>query len=1037
MHGSRKFSTWRLRDLDARGGAGTAWWSAGVLASILLGLFAVGLIWIGTFYILHEERQRTGQEAAQLTANLARAFEEHIIRAIHSADQTLLYVRSAYLRNAGHFNLHRWAEEQNATTDLIFHISIVGADGKLLASSLSDPPRLDVSRRDYFLAQASAERDELQISKPRFGHFKQRWFVQLTRRITAPDGRFAGIAMVSIDPLALSRFYQSVDLGQNGSVVLVGLDGIVRARGAPGSHEIGQTFLGRTLFKRLAQAPAGTFVTAGHTDGTRRITSYRKVRDYPLIVSVGVGYDEVFAAFRRDRLLYFFAATLVSGVLAAFTAVIMRHQVRLQRARDQLHASERQHKAVVNSVREVIFQTDCRGAWTFLNRSWVDLTGFPVEESLGRLAVDFVHPDDAGIARRLLAPEEGPTAKSGQNALRFRTAAGEICWAEVTDVRRYEPDGSPGGVSGTLTDVTERRTAEAALRQSEFKFRSMFDVAPVGIALTGADGKFLEVNSAFARLTGRAASELADLTFRDLLAAQEGPPAKPCCGIGDQPHMAPTEHEVVGRHGERTTVLLSAAPASRSGDSPLTWSIIQDISERKRAEMKIWEAVNLDPLTRLPNRTHLNEVIEETIARPSADPFALLLVDLDNFKFVNDTLGHEAGDLVLRESAERIRRAVGAHDIVARLGGDEFAVLVRTCEPARAADRVLASLRRTTAYRGHTIEIHASIGFSVYPEHGSTRSELLRCADLALYRAKHIGRNQSVSFDHAMLREAERKFEVLTSVREAVVGNRVVAVYQPQVSVESGETQAFEALARIAHGDGSLRSPTEFCAAFADADIARQLGLQMLAQVACDLSGWLATGLDIKRIAVNASPAELRCRDYVAHVLQTLDAAKIAFHRFEVEVTEAVASEDDVPTIRRNLEVLAANGISLVLDDFGVGSASLMHIERLPVARVKIDRSLVRRLTSAPQSWAIADAIVRLSHGLGKSVVAEGVETDEQFDKVRELGCDLAQGFLLARPLRAADVGAHVLSGPGRRARRALRPGGTTPPLVPLSVPAR
>jgi diguanylate cyclase (GGDEF)-like protein len=394
--------------------------------------------------------------------------------------------------------------------------------------------------------------------------------------------------------------------------------------------------------------------------------------------------------------------------------------------------------------------------------------------------------------------------------------------------------------------------------------------------------------------------------------------------------------------------------------------------------------------------------------------FAILLIDVDNFKLINDTLGHEAGDIVLRIAARRLDRMCGKVRVVARLGGDEFAMLLHDMGEQRELEdvalRVMNAIRKKVKYRGHAIETSISIGIACFPNHANTWAEVFRAADLALYRAKQAGRNRAVIFDQSMSVEIQNKFALVEFARAAIRNDRVVPVYQPEINIKTGEIVGFEALARITQRGGDrLAAPAEFLSGLEDPEVGAAFGLKMLEKVVSDLKYWVESGIDVKRVAVNASNVELRAGNYAGRVISFLESSGVNPDHLEIEVTETAAFEDHLGIINHNLNTLAAYGVSIALDDFGTGFSSLTHLKSLPVTKVKIDRSFVSSIATDVQCRSIIDAIVRLSHGLGKSVVAEGVEDETQLTWLRTLDCDVGQGYLFSRPIAFDGVGAFLL----------------------------
>jgi diguanylate cyclase (GGDEF)-like protein/PAS domain S-box-containing protein len=435
-----------------------------------------------------------------------------------------------------------------------------------------------------------------------------------------------------------------------------------------------------------------------------------------------------------------------------------------------------------------------------------------------------------------------------------------------------------------------------------------------------------------------------------------------------------------------------------------------DITERKTAEeLTTWRAGH-DTLTGLANRALFQAELECALesASRTGGIVGVLMLDLDRFKQVNDTYGHDVGDELLRMVADRLQRATRGSDIVARLGGDEFAVILPTLGTrgsiARPAEAIMAALKRPFLHQGRELDSRASVGVTLYPDDGATAGELLKNADMALYEAKARGRGCCVAYRPGMRRSLEKHVRIAQAARDALSKNRVGAYYQPKVCLKSGRVVGFEALLRWRGPDGRLRAPSSLASAFADQHLAGALGDRMLKTIIDDMRRWQDQGVDFGHVALNTAESELGDENFADKVLRRLADAGLDPRCLEIEVTENVFIGRAAERVRGNLEAFEAAGVGIALDDFGTGYASLTHLKSYPVSTLKVDRSFVRDIESDRGDAAIVRAVIALGRSLGKVVVAEGVETEAQAAFLRAEGCPLAQGFLYAPALAAGRV---------------------------------
>lgn len=837
-------------------------------------------------------------------------------------------------------------------------------------------------------------------------------------RVAVPrDGDLRYVLTAVISPERLSRVIgQGIDPEWRSFLI----DGAGRiAASAERPDAIGQRPSDQTLAARAASVEG---IYEGMTlDGVPTVTAFRK--SDLLGWSAHVSIPRAAYNAPMTRFLWSLAGSVVLALALTSTAFAFLRREAVQRqlyvgaveaarkSAERIGASLELRDRSLAAIAQGVVITDARlpdNPIIYTNPAFERLTGYSGEEAMGRNCRFLQGPetDPKALARIRSALQNGQIV---QETLVNCRKDGSTFVNELTISPVRGPDGTVTHFVGTQSDVTERQRLEERLRlalragrmvaweqdlDTNYITRSQNSMELLGIG-SGPISEFLErlhpddreVRERFMR--DIEASGAGTIEFRFLL------PGGGAMWFGSRAEKA----------GPRRIVGISF-----------------DISDRKAAEEKIWRAANHDHLTGLPNRTFFQTRFEQALARArqNGTSVSLMLIDLDDFKDVNDTLGHDAGDAFLKEIAARLSAMMRECDVVARLGGDEFAVLV--VEPlelehaARFAEFLIETLREPFSYAGRTIVSRASVGVAAFPNHSADPGELMKAADIALYRAKARGRNRVVKYSGAMRMEIEERVSLAAEISDAVGKDRIVAFYQPKISLSTGRIVGFEALARWLHPTKGVLTPQVFGSMFTDYDIAAAIGGRLLSKVARDMRQWLDSGLDPGRVAVNLSSAEFSNPGIATEVLRVLGEWSIPTGSFEVEVTETVLlgrSADDVAAI---LKQFHDRGVMVALDDFGTGYASLTHLKQFPVDHVKIDQSFVKDMEQGIGDEAIIAAVIGLARGLNLQVTAEGVETLGQAARLRELGCHNAQGYLIAKPMAGSEVAEFISAFQARHA---------------------
>jgi diguanylate cyclase (GGDEF)-like protein/PAS domain S-box-containing protein len=695
---------------------------------------------------------------------------------------------------------------------------------------------------------------------------------------------------------------------------------------------------------------------------------------------------------------------IVIGVVAVIALAmsmwnLRRQDERMRRRVGAVEAAESEVRRLLDELPEAVLLVDADGVVLSTNAAALAMFDLARREFVDTHLVDQASGEDqARLAAAIQRSFSGADVEPLQilmNATRHRKVVVEATFHmprhHIEEERRLVV---------RLRDVSEREQQSRALDQARRRFQQAFQSAPTGMALVRLDdGRIVDANQSLAEMLRRDVDELVGCTLREFTHPDDVRAA--------QPHRARLELGIVDsfridqryrrRDGE---YVWARTRVSSTEDDGVMFAInhIEDVTEQRRAAEQLRYAARHDELTGLPNRSYLMHLLHDRLATAEVDEVAVLFVDLDHFKTINDSLGHEIGDQLLQVVSERLRSALREGDVLARFGGDEFIIVMRG-EPIDVADRLRRAVHVPVVVADHELFVTASIGYSSNYEPGMSPNDLLRDADAAMYRAKARGRDCVEAFEVGGYETGVQALRTSGELRRGLERGEVVPYFQPIVELASGRVIGYEVLARWLHPDRGLLPPSDFLPLAEETGLLVELGSRMLRDSLAQLAHWRAAGYPFANCAlsVNVGTRQLVDPSFYDMVVDALSETGIDSDSLWLEITET-ALLSDVKSATVALRDLRSLGLHLSVDDFGTGYSSLTYLKRFPIEAIKIDKSFVTGLGIESEDTSIVEAVVRLGQALGLSVVAEGIESPLQLSRLRDLGCDRGQGYLFGRP---------------------------------------
>ncbi|MET0869005.1 MAG: EAL domain-containing protein [Pseudorhodoplanes sp.] len=1006
------------------------------IALCLIGLatFAIG----ATVLALREDALR---DAGNDAANIATVLAEQTAQSVQALDSITSDIAERFANIGGiDYDAHREAMQSEAANRFLNErlsripqsdfIALIDRDGNLANTSRSWPSAsVSFTDRDYYLDAVKNSGRRLFVSDILRNRVSGSNNIFFSKRITGPSGDFIGVVLTGVKLPYFQHIYNSITSLRNQSFLLLRSDGTVLVRHPDPNGRAGEKMPSDSDWYRLVRHGGGHYRAPGYFDGVPRLVAVRPLKDYPLVVNVAVTEVSALANWKYRAMLIGLGAllTLLCSLVLIYAldnkfnefadsrATLAEREARLAEKTRELEQANLRVDRAVNNMGHGLCMFNARRELVVCNKTYLELYSFsPAKVKPGT------------TFREILEYRTATGSFFGDidrciDDLVAKMSAGEelVLVMEVGEGRTFCVTNRPtedGGWVSTHEDITQRVRGERELQRARNMLRAVVENIPEMLVVKDAvSGRYVFINRAGEELLGIAKDELIGRDSREIFPREQAEQiiARDREAL-ESGHVEIKSNAIHSKDGRvRDVISKRVAINDKNGKPEYLINLIEDVTERKRNEVRIQHLAHHDPLTDLPNRAALNQRLAATLERASGTPdkFAVLCIDLDRFKEVNDLYGHAAGDSVLLDISRRMQNA-GTGAFLARAGGDEFmAISAEGVQPAAAtalAERLVAAVSGDIDCEGRKVRIGMSIGIAMYPEDGTDSVTLLRNADAALYRAKGEGRGAIRFFEAEMDRMLHDRRALQADLALAVSRNELQLYYQPQAQV-GGQIVGFEALLRWDHLRRGFVPPGTFIPLAEESGLIDTIGEWVLREACHEAASWRKP----LQIAINISPVQLRQGDLVTLLHSVLIETGLSPDRLVIEITEG-ALMDDYSRAVSILRRIKALGVRIAMDDFGTGYSSLSYLQSFPFDKIKIDQTFISNLDRNAQSAAIVRAVLGLGRSLMLTAVAEGVENQQQLAILRREGCDEMQGYLIGRPQPISDYADIV----GRKEKR-------------------